>query len=176
MKKSKHQKLHDFIARNETDIERISEFFSDNINDDDLLTQILKEGEDTELTFGQRLADKVASFGGSWTFIIFFGSVLILWICINTLVLIAHPFDPYPFILLNLVLSCIAALQAPVIMMSQNRQEQKDRQRAEHDYLINLRAEMEIRNLQVNMKNLFEIQKKQMDKLEEIRQTMAKKP
>lgn len=175
MKKSKHQKLRDFIASNQKDIDLISDFFSENINDDDLLTEILKEGEDAELTFGQRVADKVASFGGSWTFIIIFGVILVTWICINTFILVSRPFDPYPFILLNLILSCIAALQAPVIMMSQNRQEQKDRQRAEHDYLINLKAEMEIRNLQINMKNLFEIQKKQMDKLEEIRLSYLKK-
>ncbi|CAN7453367.1 DUF1003 domain-containing protein [Neorhizobium sp. LjRoot104] len=98
-------------------------------------------------TFGERVADKVATFGGSWTFILSFLGVLVVWMGINVAGLFAQPFDPYPFILLNLVLSCLAALQAPVIMMSQRRQEQKDRLRSENDYMINLRAELEIRQL-----------------------------
>ncbi len=175
MEAEEHKKFHDFIARNEQDFERISEFFSENIDDDELLTQILKEGETSSITVGQKVADKVARFGGSWTFIISFGTILITWIIINTLVLISHPFDPYPFILLNLVLSCIAALQAPVIMMSQNRQEEKDRLRAQHDYLINLKAELEIRNLQTNMRNLFDVQKKQMELMNDIRNQIQKK-
>lgn len=165
----KRQQLRDFVAESDKDFERVSEFFSDNINDDELLTQILKEGEDAELTFGQRMADKVAAFGGSWAFILSFLAMMAIWIVANSLVLYFHPFDPYPFILLNLVLSCLASLQAPIIMMSQNRQEEKDRQRAQHDYLINLKAEMEIRNIQINMKNLFEIQKKQMEMLNNLK-------
>lgn len=165
----KKAKFHDFIAKNEKDFGRINDFFSDDINDDELLTQILIEGEDKPMTFGQKMADKVATFGGSWTFIGAFALVMVVWILINTYILVSHPFDPYPFILLNLVLSCLASLQAPIIMMSQNRQEEKDRERAQHDYLINLKAEMEIRNLQINMKNLFEIQKKQLALLEELR-------
>ncbi|MCA9682615.1 MAG: DUF1003 domain-containing protein, partial [Myxococcales bacterium] len=98
-------------------------------------------------TLGERVADRVAAFGGSWTFILIFISVLLVWMALNVVGLFAEPFDPYPFILLNLVLSCIAALQAPVIMMSQRRQEEKDRLRAENDYKINLRAELEIRQL-----------------------------
>jgi uncharacterized membrane protein len=98
-------------------------------------------------TFGERTADKIAEFGGSWTFIISFGIFIAFWISINVWVFLNKGFDPYPFILLNLILSCLAALQAPVIMMSQNRQEQKDRERAKSDYQINLRAELEIRLL-----------------------------
>jgi uncharacterized membrane protein len=98
-------------------------------------------------TFGERTADKIAEFGGSWTFIISFGLFIAVWICVNVWLLLNKGFDPYPFILLNLLLSCLAALQAPVIMMSQNRQEQKDRERAKSDYEINLRAELEIRLL-----------------------------
>ena len=165
----KKAKFHDFIAKNEKDFGRINDFFSDNISDDELLTQILIEGEDKPMTLGQKMADTDATFGGSWTFIGAFGLVMAVWIIINTYILVAHPFDPYPFILLNLVLSCLASLQAPIIMMSQNRQEEKDRERAQHDYLINLKAEMEIRNLQINMKNLFEIQKKQLALLEELK-------
>ena len=122
-----------------------------------------------------QLPPKVATFGGSWTFIITFLVVLIAWITLNIL-LMAKAFDPYPFILLNLVLSCIAAIQAPVIMMSQNRKEEKDRQRAENDYLVNLKAEIEVRNLHQKLnllmeeqfKTLLDIQKYQTELLEEI--------
>lgn len=168
MSNQKHKILKDFIAKRETDFDKISGFFTENISEDELLTQILKDGSEGDISLGQRVADEVAAFGGSWTFIISFGVILILWIVINSVILLIHPFDPYPFILLNLMLSSIAAFQAPIIMMSQNRQEEKDRQRAQHDYLINLKAEMEIRNLQINMKKLFEIQHKQMQMLEEL--------
>ncbi len=98
-------------------------------------------------TFGERAADRVASFGGSWTFIIMFVTVLVIWMMLNITGALFHPWDPYPFILLNLVLSCVAAFQAPIIMMSQSRKEAKDRQRAENDYRVNLKAEVEIRQL-----------------------------
>ncbi len=128
------------------------------------------------LTFGQRLADRIASFGGSWTFILAFGAVLVVWIAINSVLLISRPFDPYPFILLNLVLSCLAALQAPVIMMSQNRQEAKDRVRAEHDYQVNLKAEIEVQQLNLKIdqllqhqwQRLLEIQRLQLEVLDEL--------
>jgi uncharacterized membrane protein len=99
------------------------------------------------LTFGQRAADKIATFGGSWTFIISFFSILTVWIAFNIYVLHNKGFDPYPFILLNLILSCLASIQAPIIMMSQNRQEEKDRERAEWDLKINEKAEAEIREI-----------------------------
>jgi len=107
------------------------------------------------LTIGEKMADKLAEFAGSWKFIIIFGCVLFLWILINSIQLFAKPFDPFPFIFLNLILSCIAALQAPVIMMSQNRQEKKDRLRSEHDYEINLKAEILIEEL-INKLNTLE--------------------
>tara|TARA_B100000953_G_scaffold284822_1_gene264890 strand:- start:379 stop:981 length:603 start_codon:yes stop_codon:yes gene_type:complete len=106
--------------------------------------------EELKFTTGQRLADKIASFGGSWRFIILFTIIIILWITTNIVFLSNQGFDPYPFILLNLILSCLAALQAPVIMMSQNRQEEKDRERAKQDYMINLKSELEIRILHEN--------------------------
>ncbi len=126
-------------------------------------------------TFGERTADKVAEFGGSWTFIISFMVVLIAWITLNVVGLSAKPFDPYPFILLNLVLSCVAAMQAPVIMMSQRRQETKDRFRAENDYRVNLKAELEIRQLHEKIdhqlahqwQKLAELQQIQIELLEE---------
>ncbi len=131
---------------------------------------------DRGLTFGERVADKVAKFGGSWKFILSFGFFLVLWIAANTVALLQKPFDPFPFILLNLILSCIAALQAPVIMMSQNRQESKDRARAENDYQINLKAELEIRLLASRIdhllhhqwKKLLEVQQIQVDLIEQL--------
>jgi uncharacterized membrane protein len=105
------------------------------------------EEEIDNRTFGERLADNVADFGGSWTFIICFFIVIVLWISANAFLLMNKGFDPYPFILLNLILSCLASLQAPIIMMSQNRQEDKDRERAKKDYEINMKSEMEIRAL-----------------------------
>lgn len=126
-------------------------------------------------TFGERTADYVAEFGGSWTFILSFGAVLVVWITINAIGLMVQPFDPYPFILLNLVLSCLAALQAPIIMMSQRRQETKDRLRAENDYRVNLKAELEIRQLHEKIdhqlmhqwEKLATLQQIQIDLLEE---------
>lgn len=106
-------------------------------------------------TFGDRLADRIASFGGSWKFIIIFGAFIFGWILLNVLILVAKPPDPYPFILLNLLLSCLAAFQAPVIMMSQNRGEARDRRRAEQDYQINLKAELEIRHLHEKLDHLL---------------------
>ena len=113
--------------------------------------------EEENLTFGQRVADKVASFGGSWIFIISFGIMIIVWMAINVWYLRSKAFDPYPFILLNLVLSCLAAIQAPVIMMSQNRQAAKDRLQADSDYETNLKAELEIAHLHKKVDKLYEI-------------------
>ncbi|MDQ0456468.1 DUF1003 domain-containing protein [Rhizobium paknamense] len=135
--------------------------------------QVSQEGE-RRLSFGDKAADAVASFGGSWSFILLFTAILVIWMVINTIGLFSQPFDPYPFILLNLVLSCVAALQAPIIMMSQKRQEEKDRQRAENDYMVNLRAELEIRQLHEKIdhqmarqwERLAELQQIQIDLLE----------
>jgi len=123
---------------------------------------------DAKLTFGERLADKMADFAGSWIFIISFGVILLIWIIFNSIEFLYHPFDPYPYILLNLVLSCLAALQAPVIMMSQNRQETKDRIRAEHDYEINLKAEILIEEVINRLGKLEEGQNALMQKQQEI--------
>ena len=141
-----------------------------------MLTQNLNDEADETMTFGQRLADRVASFGGSWPFILMFAGVLIVWITINSVSLFSKPFDPFPFILLNLVLSCLAAIQAPIIMMSQNRQNEKDRLKAYNDYRVNLKAELEIRHLHSKIdlllthqwQRLLEIQQVQTDLLEEI--------
>jgi uncharacterized membrane protein len=148
----------------------------DSLREHDLIAQNLNEAIDDTSTLGQRLADKVASFGGSWTFILLFAGVLITWVTINSVALFVKPFDPYPFIFLNLVLSCLAAIQAPIIMMSQNRQSEKDRLQAENDYRVNLKAELEIRHLHSKMdlllthqwQRLLEIQQVQTDLLQEL--------
>lgn len=118
-------------------------------------------------TFGERLADQVAEFGGSWSFIISFALFIMVWIIINSHKLLANPLDPFPYILLNLILSCLAALQAPVIMMSQNRQEAKDRLRATHDYEVNLKAELEIRMLSSKLDDYIQVSWEQLKRLEE---------
>ncbi len=121
-----------------------------------------------KLRLGERLADQIADFGGSWTFICAFGGFIVVWVLINTLVLIVRPFDPYPFILLNLFLSCLAALQAPIIMMSQNRQEARDRLRSENDYRVNLKAELEIRHLHEKLDHLLQHQWERLMEIQQI--------
>ena len=157
-------------------IEKLHRIVTESINEEKLIIQNLANPPLETLTSGQKISDKVARFGGSWKFIILFGVVLILCIIFNAVAIGKYEFDPYPFILMNLILSCIAALQAPIIMMSQNRQEEKDRMRSENDYLINLKAEMQIRSLHQKIdllleeqtKILFESQAKQFDLLKQI--------
>ena len=167
----------------------ISKFLKTEINDlstlekdfiksfGDKTSFVAKIEDDVDIrNYGQIIADKVASFGGSWTFIIFFFIFITIWIASNVIIFTNKEFDPYPFILLNLILSCIAALQAPVIMMSQNRQEEKDRERAKKDYLINLKSELEIRMLDDKIdhlvmhqqQELIEIQKVQIEMMNDI--------
>lgn len=124
----------------------------------------MKQQEENKIAFGQQLADKVAAFGGSWTFISIFFIFIIGWIGFNMYWLANKGFDPYPFILLNLILSCVAAIQAPVIMMSQNRQEEKDRERAKNDYEVNVESEKEIRALSKKIDEILEIQKQLLDR------------
>ncbi len=160
------------------DLTKLDEEVVESLHKHEVLSERpLSETEEVQnLTFGQRLADKIADFGGSWTFILSFCFFLVLWIVINAGVLLRQPFDPYPFILLNLMLSFLASLQAPVIMMSQNRQEARDRQHAEGDYKINLKAELEIRHLHEKMDyllhqhatKLMEVQQIQLDLLREL--------
>jgi uncharacterized membrane protein len=145
------------------------------LKEDKSIVSIVEDEEETR-NFGQKIADKVADFGGSWTFIISFLLFIVIWIGANVYILANKGFDPYPFILLNLILSCIAALQAPVIMMSQNRQEEKDRTRAKKDYMINLKSELEIRMIHDKIdhlimhqqQELIEIQKVQIEMMNDI--------
>ena len=155
---------------------KLQEIVKKAIEDENLITNNLLNPPKELLTKGQSISDKVAKFGGSWAFIISFMCILVVWILFNTLTPVKDNFDPYPFILMNLILSCIAALQAPVIMMSQNRQEEKDRKRAENDYLINLKAELEINALnqkidlilEEQIQALFESQAKQLEILKKL--------
>lgn len=145
------------------------------------VSRVVHRDFDSSMTFGQRVADRVAQFGGSWSFIGLFGGILVVWMAVNTWVLVHRPFDPYPFILLNLVLSTLAALQAPVIMMSQNRQAHKDRMQANQEYEINLMAEIEIRDLHDKLDSLrfkqwhelWHIQKRQIELLEHLCERQA---
>jgi uncharacterized membrane protein len=157
-------------------LHKLNEIVHKAVEEEKLLSEKLLAFEDKDPSFVSRVADKVASFGGSWKFILSFALFMLLWILMNVY-FIHDAFDPYPFILLNLLLSTIAALQAPIIMMSQNRKEEKDRQRAVNDYMINLKAEIEVRNLHgkidllmtEQLKTLFDIQKTQVDLMEDIR-------
>lgn len=172
----KKEQLLKLLGTESEHLKKLNDIVIEAVEEQKILSQKLYEHEDKDTPLSGRLADKVASFGGSWKFIIFFLLFMLMWIGIN-IYLATKPFDPYPFILLNLLLSTIAALQAPVILMSQNRKEEKDRQRAINDYLINLKAEIEIRNLHQKldlliteqMKTMFEIQKVQVDLMQEIK-------
>ncbi|RDC64432.1 DUF1003 domain-containing protein [Adhaeribacter pallidiroseus] len=152
------------------------------VKEAELITDNLANPPKEILTRGQSISDKVARFGGSWKFIIYFCCFLLAWIILNSSLPGSEAFDPYPFILMNLILSCVAALQAPIIMMSQNRKEEKDRMRSENDYLINLKAEVEIRSLhqkidlllEEQMKQLYQHQVKQLELLQQIQMQINK--
>jgi uncharacterized membrane protein len=173
---SKAKYIDELLDTENDHLKKLNEIVLQSVEQEKLLLQNIAESAAEQLTLGQRLADKVARFGGSWKFITWFAAVLIGWIGINLLLTGRGRFDPFPFILLNLVLSCLAAIQAPVIMMSQNRQEEKDRKRNENDYVINLKAEIEIRTLhqkvdllmQEQFKKLIESQAEQIKLLQSI--------
>ncbi len=158
------------------ELSRVEHEVLESLRESELIADNLNEEYEKQLTFGDRVADRVAAFGGSWRFIFIFFTVMFAWIAINVGVLLTRPFDPYPFILLNLMLSLIAAVQAPVIMMSQNRQSDRDRLRAENDYKVNLKAEIEVRSLGEKLDQLIhhqwtrliEIQQIQMEMIEDL--------
>ena len=176
LNKYRRQFFANLISQEKGEMEKLDQDVVEAIRDNSILSENIKENTTKPLTTGDRIADKVASFGGSWTFIISFFIFLLAWMFLNFWMLHNKGFDPYPFILLNLILSCLAAIQAPIIMMSQNRQEDKDRDRAEHDYKINLKAELEIKLLSEKIdhllvhqnKKLLEIQEMQIQYLENI--------
>lgn len=164
-----------YLSQGLGELSQLEHTVMDSLNENKLIVNQIDDAP-VQLTFGQRIADRVADFGGSWTFIISFGFFILVWISLNVYWFANKGFDPYPFILLNLILSCIAALQAPVIMMSQNRQEEKDRERARNDYMINLKSELEIRMLHEKLdhlmlhqqQELIEIQKVQIEMMNDI--------
>lgn len=158
----KNRDILEMINQNNENLEKLHDIVRKSFEEEKLITENLINPTDEYLNKGQMISDKVARFGGSWSFIMIFTGVLIVWIIYNSMMAKQDQFDPYPFILMNLVLSCLAALQAPIIMMSQNRQEEKDRKRAENDYLVNLKAELEIRSLHKKIDVLLEEEVKQL--------------
>jgi uncharacterized membrane protein len=163
------------LKKDKGELSKIEKEVVESLHQHEVVAHDINKKFDRRLTFGEKVADKVAEFGGSWKFILSFMAFLLIWIVANTLLLLFAPFDPFPFILLNLILSSLAALQAPVIMMSQNRQEEKDRLRSEEDYKTNLKSELMIRHLNRKMdqllsnqwQRLLEIQQLQLDLLEQ---------
>jgi len=170
------QYIREILESERTELSSLEDNISQSMKDHELTARNVNIEFDRQLSFGDRVSDKLADFAGSWTFISIFTGIFLVWIAMNTLILVYRPFDPYPFILLNLVLSALAAIQAPVIIMSQNRQEERDRMNAEHDYRVNLNAEMEIHQLHrkidhllINQgERLLEIQKIQIELMEDL--------
>lgn len=182
LNKYREKAISDYLVKEVGELSELEKTVLNSVTNNNTLTDKIDNDDKQTLTIGQRVADKVASFGGSWTFIISFGVFIAIWICINIFWLINKGFDPYPFILLNLILSCLASLQAPVIMMSQNRQEEKDRERAKKDYMINLKSELEIRTLHEKIdhfimdqqQELLELQKVQIEMMNDILKQLEK--
>jgi uncharacterized membrane protein len=168
--------LSNFLLQDIEELSALEKTVISSMKDKDSLVDKIEGVIDNNMTIGQRMADNVATFGGSWTFIMFFAGFMFIWIFTNAVFLANRSFDPFPFILLNLILSCLAAIQAPIIMMSQNRQEEKDRDRSKKDYMINLKSELEIRTLHEKIdhlimhqqRELLEIQKVQIDMMKDI--------
>jgi len=170
--------VHTLLVSEKGELSSLEHEVVKSLKEHELLSRDVEADDEVGRSFGERLSDRIATFGGSWAFLISFGVFIALWIVMNAMamVLFFRPFDPYPFILLNLLLSCLAAVQAPVILMSQNRQEIKDRLRSQHDYQVNLKAELEIRHLHEKLDHLLshqwarlvEIQEVQMEVLAEL--------
>jgi uncharacterized membrane protein len=164
-------------------MEKLNATILQNVKNNETISDNLNTTMEKNLTVGQKTADAIAKFGGSWPFIFIFVVVLIVWIVINSTQLVGKPFDKYPFILLNLMLSCLAAIQAPVIMMSQNRQEARDREQANNDYKVNLKAEIEINLLHEKMdylinsqwQHLIQIQHMQIELLSELQEQVSER-
>ena len=175
--------ISDSLVKEIGELSDLEKVVLNSFEENSLLADKLEGDELQGLTIGQRLADKVATFGGSWKFISSFGLFIAIWIVFNIVWLANKGFDPYPFILLNLILSCLASIQAPIIMMSQNRQEEKDRERAKKDYMINLKSELEIRMLHEKIdhlimhqqQELLEMQKVQIEMMNDILKSVGNK-
>jgi uncharacterized membrane protein len=178
MQKYRHKYIQQVLKKEKGEISSLDQEVMESLQKQKILSREPDDELTKDLTFGQHMADRFAALAGSWGFILSFSGILVIWILINTIMLFRQPFDPYPFILLNLALSCIAALQAPIIMMSQGRQEVRDRLQAQQDYQVNLKAELEIHYLHQKIdhllshqwERLIEIQEIQMELINEVRQ------
>ena len=159
--------VHSLLESEKGELSSLEQQVVHSMREHELLSEDVESQFEQKWTFGERMADRIAKFGGSWTFLICFALFLFFWIGMNTFVLISHPPDPYPYILLNLVLSCLA-VQAPIIMMSQNRQEAKDRVRSQHDYQVNLKAELEIQHLHEKIDHLLSHQWDRLVQIQEL--------
>jgi uncharacterized membrane protein len=168
LQRFQHKYVERLLEDEKGEITQLEQQVLESMRDQEILSQNPETEFDAGLTLGQRAADRIADFGGSWIFIGIFALVMLSWMLLNSYVLAARPFDPYPYILLNLVLSCLAAIQAPVIMMSQNRQEARDRQRSLHDYQVNLKAELEIRHLHQKIDHLLSRQWERLVEIQEV--------
>ena len=160
--------VHSLLESDKGELSKLETEVLESLKKHEFIASNIEDEAEQEWTFGEKMADKIAEFGGSWKFIIIFAVFLTIWIIVNSLVLFWKPADPYPFILLNLILSCLAAIQAPIIMMSQNRQEAKDRLRAQHDYKVNLKAELEIRQIHEKLDHLMDKQWERLIQIQEI--------
>ena len=168
LQRFQHKYVEHLLEDEKGEITQLEQQVLESLRNQEILSHNPETEFDAGLTLGQRAADRIAAFGGSWVFIAFFALVMLAWMLLNSYVLAARPFDPYPYILLNLVLSCLAAVQAPVIMMSQNRQEARDRQRSLHDYQVNLKAELEIRHLHQKIDHLLSRQWERLVEIQEV--------
>lgn len=183
LKKYRSDYVKSILADEKGELSKLDEEVLESIKNAEILTRNINQEFDEKLTIGARMSDELAVIVGSWAFIIVFLLFIIAWISLNTYIFLYRPFDPYPYIFLNLVLSCIAAIQAPAIMMSQNRQEIKDRLRSQNDYKVNFKAEVEIRQLHEKIDfllvhqgvRLLEIQQVQMDYLNDILEQLKNK-
>lgn len=164
--------LNEILTNELGELDDLEKEVLNSISQNKILSEKIEDTMDEQLTFADRLSDRVAAFGGSWRFIIVFFSFMAIWILLNVVLLQEKEFDPYPFILLNLLLSCLAAIQAPLIMMSQNRVEAKDRTRSEHDYKINLKSELEIQLLHKKIDHLLIHQNKRLLEMQRIQAEM----
>jgi uncharacterized membrane protein len=181
--KYRHAYISQMLGKERSELSALDETVIASIARQETLSEDIERLYDQQISAGDRWADRIATFGGSWIFISSFAVLLLIWVAINISSLFARPFDPYPFILLNLILSCLAAIQAPLIMMSQRRQEEKDRLRSRNDYRVNLKAELEIRLLHEKLDHLLikqwqrltEIQQIQMEIMEDIAQEGERK-
>jgi uncharacterized membrane protein len=166
----------DLLSQERGELTKLEQEVVQSMADHETLAENIEAEYAGHRTFGERLSDRLAAFGGSWTFIVIFFVVLVAWMAFNAVSAARDIFDPYPFILLNLVLSCLAAIQAPIIMMSQNRQEAKDRLRSENDFRVNLKAELEIRHLHEKIDHILTRQWERLAEIQQIQLELMQDP